>query len=91
MRVYLAMRKLIHFFRSLAMFLSDPAGHVTSAWATVKASINPASLSDNSSLRDAVVVIDNMVEAVAFYCRAESKEPTKESAQTELPEEGKGG
>lgn len=89
------MRKLIHFFRSLAMFLSDPAGHVVNAWATVKAAINPALLastsSDSAPLRDAVVVIDNMVEAVAFYCRAESKEPTKESAQTELPEEGKGG
>ncbi len=89
------MRKLIHFFRSLAMFLSDPAGHVVAAWATVKAAINPALLastsSDSAPLRDAVVVIDNMVEAVAFYCRAESKEPTKESAQTELPEEGKGG
>ena len=82
------MRKLIHFFRSLAMFLSDPAGHVVAAWATVKAAINPALLastsSDSAPLRDAVVVIDNMVEAVAFYCRAES-------AQTELPEEGKGG
>lgn len=90
------MRKLIHFFRSLAMFLSDPAGHVVNAWATVKAAINPALLAstgsiDSAPLRDAVVVIDNMVEAVAFYCRAESKEPTKESAQTELPEEGKGG
>ena len=89
------MRKLIHFFRALAMFLSDPAGHVVAAWATVKAAINPALLastsSDSAPLRDAVVVIDNMVEAVAFYCRAESKEPTKESAQTELPEEGKGG
>lgn len=90
------MRKLIAFHRSLAMFLVDPAGHVVAAWATIKASINPHLLAstgsiDSAPLRDAVVVIDNMVEAVAFYCRAESKEPTKESAQTELPEEGKGG
>jgi hypothetical protein len=85
------MRKLIAFHRALAMFLSDTAGHVTSAWSTVKGAIHPMTLTDNAALRDAVVVIDNMVEAVAFYCRAESKEPTKESAQTELPEEGKGG
>lgn len=48
-------------------------------------------LAENAALRDAVVVVDNMVEAVAFYCRAESKEPTTEPKQTELPEEGKGG
>ena len=90
------MSKLIAFHRSLAMFLVDPAGHVVNAWTIVKAAINPALLAstgsiDSAPLRDAVVVIDNMVEAVAFYCRAESKEQTKESAQTELPEEGKGG
>lgn len=84
------MRKLIHFFRSLAMFLADPAGHVVAAWATIKNAINPALLastgSDSAPLRDAVVVIDNMVEAVAFYCRAESKEPTKEPEQIKLGE-----
>lgn len=85
------MRKLIAFHRSLAMFLSDPAGHVTSAWSTIKSFIPHAALAENAALRDAVVVIDNMVEAVAFYCRAESKEPTTEPKQTELPEEGKGG
>ena len=85
------MRKLIAFYRSLAMFLVDPAGHVVNAWATVKAAINPQLLAstgslDSAQLRDAVVVIDNMVEAVAFYCRAESKEPTKEPEQIKLGE-----
>lgn len=90
------MRKLIAFYRSLAMFLADPAGHIVNAWTTVKAAINPALLAstgslDSAPLRDAVVVIDNMVEAVAFYARAESREPTTEPKQTELPEEGKVG
>ena len=90
------MRKLIAFHRSLAMFLVDPAGHVVNAWTIVKAAINPALLAstgsiDSAPLRDAVVVIDNMVEAVEFYARAESREPTKEPKQTEIHEEGQGG
>ena len=85
------MRKLIAFHRAIAMFLVDPAGHIINAWSTVKGAIGPAALSGDSRLRDAVVVIDNMVEAVEFYARAESREPTKEPKQTEIHEEGQGG
>lgn len=78
------MRKLIAFHRSLAMFLSDPAGHVAAAWTTIRGALNPGALANDTLLRDAVVVVDNMVEAVTFYCRAESKEPADEPKQTKI-------
>jgi hypothetical protein len=80
------MRKLIAFHRSLATFLFDPAGHIVSAWDTIKAAVDPKTLAAPGPLRDAVVVIDNMVEAVTWYVRAESKEPE----QIKLGEGGEG-
>lgn len=87
------MRKLIAFHRLLATFLFDPAGHIVTAWGHVKAAIDPRLLAstgsiDSAPLRDAVVLIDNMVEAVTFYVRAESKEPTTNPKQAELGEGG---
>ena len=40
-----------------------------------------------SKFANAVVVIDHMVEAVAFFAKAQANKPK----QTDLPEEGQGG
>ena len=84
MRVYLAMRKLNEFYRALSKFLVDPAGHITRSWALVKGALP---ISGREEFANAVVVIDHMVEAVAFFAKAQANKPK----QTDLPEEGQGG
>ena len=76
------MRRLNEFFRSLSKFLVDPAGHVHEAWGLVKGAIDPkliAPTGEVTPLRNAVVVIDNMVEAVHAFLKAEMREPTKQT------------
>ena len=78
------MRELLELFRGLSSFLAEPAAHVTEAWATVKGAIDHKTIAQDKTLRNAVVVIDNVVLAVAYYL---DKEPTKgdEPEQKELP------
>jgi hypothetical protein len=81
-----SMRKLLELFRGLSSFLAEPATHVTEAWATVKGAIDPEAynadaLNKSKTLKNAVVVIDNVVTAVTYYL---DKETTKEPEQKEL-------
>ena len=74
------MRKLNEFYRALSAFLSDPAGHVSSAWSTVKGAIDPEAynaeaLSKAKTLKDAVVVIDTAVAAVVYFLKQKGDEP----------------
>lgn len=59
------MRKLNDFYRALHKFLSDPAGHVVASWAMIRGAIDPKPADKN--MRDALVVMDNMVEAVVHF------------------------
>ncbi len=66
------MRKLNELLRSLARFLHDPADHVTHAWKLVRAQVStPAA---DPKLRDALVVIDNVVGAVAYFLTDKTEE-----------------
>ena len=68
----LSMRKLNTFMRSLYSFLADPAGHVTKAWATIKTTI-PKTATERDDVRDAIVVFDNLSEAVASFLKTKGE------------------
>lgn len=65
------MRKLNELLRSLARFLHDPADHVTQAWKLVRAQVSTPA---DPKLRDALVVIDNVVGAVSYFLTDKTEE-----------------
>lgn len=76
------MRKLNALLRSLHTFLADPSGHLTTSWLLIR---NAAVDSPNRSapgFRDALVLVDNVVEAVASFLRKDSDESESEAAAT---------
>lgn len=88
------MRQLNNLAKALGLFLSDPAAHVTAAWATVRAAIDPEAAKKPGPLRDALVVCDTAMAAVSGFLNsdpaarliAESKQDAEK--QPELPTGG---
>ena len=82
-----SMRKLLELFRGLSSFIAEPALHVTEAWSLVRGSLSPEALNadgltKSKPLRNAIVVLDNVVVAVTYYL---DKETTKDPEQKDLP------
>jgi hypothetical protein len=65
-RLSCPMRKLNELLRSLSRFLHDPGSHVGDAWKLVRGYL-PAMAALDPETRNAVVVIDNVVGAVAYF------------------------
>lgn len=68
------MRKLNELLRSLSRFLHDPAAHVGDAWKTVRGTFPPAA-SLTPQMRDALVVIDNVVAATVYFLTDKTEAP----------------
>lgn len=73
------MRKLNELLRSLSRFLHDPAAHVGDAWKLVRAQV-PAST--DPKLRDALVVVDNVVAATVHFLSNKADEPEVDAPET---------
>mgnify|MGYP003405678324 FL=1 len=73
------MRKLNALFRSLHTFLSDPSGHLTTSWALIRNAAADSPRNTTPAFRDALVLVDNVVEAVAGFLRKDSEEQEPET------------
>lgn len=65
------MRKLNELLRSLSRFLHDPGSHVGDAWKLVRAQVSTPA---DPKLRDALVVVDNVVGAVVYFLTDKASE-----------------
>jgi hypothetical protein len=70
-RLCCPMRKLNELLRSLSRFLHDPGSHVGDAWKLVRAQVSTPA---DPKLRDALVVIDNVVGAVVYFLTDKASE-----------------
>lgn len=57
------MRKLNALFRSLSTFLHNPSAHLTQSWALIRSALP---ISGREDFNNALVLVDNVVEAVAL-------------------------
>lgn len=74
------MRKLNALLRSLHTFLADPSGHLTTSWALIRNAAVDSPRNTTPAFRDALVLVDNVVEAVAGFLRKDSEEQDAEPA-----------
>ncbi len=74
------MRKLNALLRSLHTFLADPSGHLTTSWALIRNAAVDSPRNTTPAFRDALVLVDNVVEAVAGILRKDSEEQEPETA-----------
>jgi hypothetical protein len=74
------MRKLNALLRSLHTFLADPSGHLTTSWALIRNAAVDSPRNTTPAFRDALVLVDNVVEAVAGFLRKDSEEQDPEPA-----------
>ena len=74
------MRKLNALLRSLHTFLADPSGHLTTSWALIRNAAVASPRNTTPAFRDALVLVDNVVEAVAGFLRKDSEEQEPETA-----------
>lgn len=72
------MRKLNALLRSLHTFLADPSGHLTTSWALIRNAAVDSPRNTTPAFRDALVLVDNVVEAVAGFLRKDSEEQEPE-------------
>jgi hypothetical protein len=76
----IGMRKLNALLRSLHTFLADPSGHLTTSWALIRNAAVDSPRNTTPAFRDALVLVDNVVEAVAGFLRKDSEEQDPEPA-----------
>lgn len=76
----IGMRKLNALLRSLHTFLADPSGHLTTSWALIRNAAVDSPRNTTPAFRDALVLVDNVVEAVAGFLRKDSEEQEPEPA-----------
>lgn len=75
----ICMRKLNALLRSLHTFLADPSGHLTTSWALIRNAAVDSPRNTTPAFRDALVLVDNVVEAVAGFLRKDSEEQEPEA------------
>jgi hypothetical protein len=71
----IGMRKLNALLRSLSTFLHNPSAHLTQSWALVRGALP---ISGREEFNNALVLMDNVVEAVAGFLRKDSEEQEPE-------------
>ena len=74
-----SMRKLNALLRSLHTFLADPSGHLTTSWALIRNAAVDSPRNTAPAFRDALVLVDNVVEAVVGFLRKDSADDETEA------------